>query len=746
MGNPCERCNDQTLDGICWTKEKGAGECSLGTYPDSFPELPALARLGETCKTCYLVRDELTSAITSDLDYFDEGVDPHRDIGVTLAYALARATEPGIPSSRSLWLHANIELPPGTPSKSHYSIKFPIKPLTDKLASWLGVEPLQPFLCARNIDLIKSTLADCEKNHPRCRPRGPGTFLPTRLIDLGPIVSNSVPKLIITAKDSEVSDAATYATLSYCWGPPLEAATQLTTTKDTISQRLDGIPLAIMSRVMQDAVAACRAIDIRYLWIDALCIIQGDRTDWAYESELMGKVYHHSHLTFCATASESCNQAFLERSNDDCVVFPFRSSERADLLRGEKMLLQRPEDGNDGEEWLDLPDLGRSRWATRGWVYQEQMLSTRCLVIGADKLHINCLERTTSETGRVHNVPARGVLAGTIDAARRILERRDGTAWQAAEDWGEVTTRSTDRSLTDPTDRLPSLAGLAQQFAEALRLSPADYVAGLWKSFFPGGLFWRYIVTRGCICSRTLREHLGALRAPSPFIAPSWSPLGQVGVTVVQHVPDFPLRGHIRAEYKTIEGITVCDSPNRYGATTSGRLRVTARTVPMPSDLVLLDRPSRSQPHWRANKGGKYAAYCVLDWAGDPAGEPAGELVLLLLCSACSGGSADFYDWGDGLQFDNEHGTYPESIREVKDEYSQHLPWDLDECLPPMEECLMCESPSGPNRHAWGLILHPSDGPNVFFRVGIFASRAWEAGGTALFDGAQGGLRTLDII
>ncbi|KLU87981.1 hypothetical protein MAPG_06971 [Magnaporthiopsis poae ATCC 64411] len=694
MGSPCERCNDLTFDGICRTKEKAAGASSLGTYPDTFPEFPALARLGETCEACHLIWDGLTSAITFDTD---KDAEPFEDAGATVTYALAYAAEPGIPSlprqgpatddrfSLSLRLRIDIELPPGTPNKSHYSIELPIKPLKDKLASWLGVRPLQPFLCARNIDLIRFTLADCEKNHPRCRPRGPEAFLPTRLIDLGPSGSNSVPKLIVTAQDPGAGDAAKYATLSYCWGTPPEAATQLKTTTDTMRQRLEGIPLAIMSRVMQDAVAVCRAIGIRYLWIDALCIIQGDRTDWAHESELMGKVYHHSHLTICAAASESCNQTFLERSNDDCAVFPFRSSERADL-QGEEMLLQRPEEADDG------PELAHSRWAGRGWVYQEQMLSPRCLVIGSDKLHVYCLERMTSETGRVHDGSARA------------------------------------------------------QFAEALGLSPADYVAGLWAPFFPGGLFWRYITTSGRLGCCPLREHLEALRAPSPFIAPSWSPLGQIEAISRQHVPDFPLRGHIRTEYEAIEGTTARDSPNQYGTVTSGRLRATARTVPMPSDLVFLDRPGREKAHWRADKEGKCAAYCILDWAGDPAGEPAGDLVLLLLCSACSGGRADFYDWDDGLQFDDEHGTYPESIREVKEEYSQYMPWDLDECLPRMEECLLCKSPSGLNRHVWGLILHPTDEPDVFFRVGVFASRAWEAGGTALFDEGRGGLRTLDIL
>lgn len=141
MGSPCERCNDLTFDGICRTKEKAAGAWSLGTYPDTFPEFPALARLGETCEACHLVWDELTSAITFDTD---KDAEPYEDAGATVTYALAHAAEPGIPGlpwqgpatddmfSRSLRLRIDIELPPGTRNKSHYSIKLPIKPLNGR--------------------------------------------------------------------------------------------------------------------------------------------------------------------------------------------------------------------------------------------------------------------------------------------------------------------------------------------------------------------------------------------------------------------------------------------------------------------------------------------------------------------------------------------------------------------------------------------------------------------------------------
>ncbi|PQE03115.1 heterokaryon incompatibility protein [Rutstroemia sp. NJR-2017a BVV2] len=53
----------------------------------------------------------------------------------------------------------------------------------------------------------------------------------------------------------------------------------------------------------QNAVQITRALGLRYLWIDSLCIIQDDKDDWQFESAKMANIYLGSCVTIAATAS-----------------------------------------------------------------------------------------------------------------------------------------------------------------------------------------------------------------------------------------------------------------------------------------------------------------------------------------------------------------------------------------------------------------------------------------------------------
>lgn len=84
-------------------------------------------------------------------------------------------------------------------------------------------------------------------------------------------------RLVITQNilRSPGSVLADYATLSYCWGDPAIAATRFVTNSSNLTDRCRGFPVSSLSQVVQDAVATSRALSIRYLWVDALCILQG---------------------------------------------------------------------------------------------------------------------------------------------------------------------------------------------------------------------------------------------------------------------------------------------------------------------------------------------------------------------------------------------------------------------------------------------------------------------------------------
>lgn len=61
-----------------------------------------------------------------------------------------------------------------------------------------------------------------------------------------------------------------YAAITYSWGTKEDAEKQLKTAMSTLQQHLSGIEPQNMPQTIADAVELCRAISLRYLWIDAL--------------------------------------------------------------------------------------------------------------------------------------------------------------------------------------------------------------------------------------------------------------------------------------------------------------------------------------------------------------------------------------------------------------------------------------------------------------------------------------------
>ncbi|KAK5122330.1 hypothetical protein LTR85_004241 [Meristemomyces frigidus] len=110
---------------------------------------------------------------------------------------------------------------------------------------------------------------------------------PTRLIFIDG--AGEYTKLRLT--EAYGSDAP-YVSLSYCWG----GADQFKTTRESHAQRLNGFRLEHLPKTYRDAVFICQELNIEYLWIDALCIIQDDQSDWEQEVPRMGGIYGNAYL------------------------------------------------------------------------------------------------------------------------------------------------------------------------------------------------------------------------------------------------------------------------------------------------------------------------------------------------------------------------------------------------------------------------------------------------------------------
>ena len=122
--------------------------------------------------------------------------------------------------------------------------------------------------------IAKSWLRNCDEFHKskRLGDDSPG-WEPKRLIDL----SDPKAPCLIDRNDLGPPRNARYAALSHCWGPN---PSFLTLRAENLDQFRRCINLPDLPASFCDAVSVCAALDIRYLWIDSLCILQwGDSSE-----------------------------------------------------------------------------------------------------------------------------------------------------------------------------------------------------------------------------------------------------------------------------------------------------------------------------------------------------------------------------------------------------------------------------------------------------------------------------------
>ena len=90
-----------------------------------------------------------------------------------------------------------------------------------------------------------------------------------------------------------------YATLSHCWGGH-EFVRLLT---GNISAFQNQVPWSALTKTFQHAIKFARMLNLRYIWIDSLCIVQDCKQDWLEQSSKMASIYEHSAVTLAATVA-----------------------------------------------------------------------------------------------------------------------------------------------------------------------------------------------------------------------------------------------------------------------------------------------------------------------------------------------------------------------------------------------------------------------------------------------------------
>jgi len=382
-----------------------------------------------------------------------------------------------------------------------------------------------------HIALTKGWLENCLASHKTCSAvaAGAATSMPTRVIDVGR--QGRPPRLMVTSP----AMLEAYLALSYCWGP---GADTFTLNNRTMQSMLGGIDEAELVRTHQDVLALARAHEIRYVWIDALCIIQGDAADWERESKRMEQVYENAAATIVAGRADDARSGFI--ANDS----------RPDAT---PCAIPIGSDPARGELFVALP---RSRAVgpveTRGWCFQEAALSRRAIIYGAEQLIFRCRTGVIAEDFGMKRALTKTASPGSSEGAfiAAINAPPETRSEKTLNEWYHVVSQYSMRRLSNPHDVFAAVSSLARLTQGVLE---SRYLAGIWENDVVPGLMW-IPFNHHWSKHPPLRRPSPTKFAPPPVIrAPSWSWAAVEGPVFYANrgLPKFKRPGFIKARPAT---------------------------------------------------------------------------------------------------------------------------------------------------------------------------------------------------
>jgi hypothetical protein len=346
------------------------------------------------------------------------------------------------------------------------------------------------------IRMISTWLENCLSHPQCCQTISGGRRITARQ---APLPTRCVEVLAGGLRLKETgSEVGAYITLSHRWTTESELSC---TTAENIKERIDGNPAWFLDlpKTYLGAFDVARRLDVKYVWIDSLCIIQhgDDGADWRQESVRMADYYQQSLLTIAATAGSTDQGLIPPNSNSlpRLARLPYRDS---NSCRHGYFYVYSYSLEVDQQYQSFIQD---SELLSRGWVFQEWLLSRRIVYFTTSGAFFECAEQKPhnhrGEVSRFDNdVPVNGKQLAKIS-----FERQDASNIRL---WYQIAESYSALSLTKPEkDRIVALAGVAKEFREGVMREDLErmdgissikcgqeYVSGLWLRDLHRALLW----------------------------------------------------------------------------------------------------------------------------------------------------------------------------------------------------------------------------------------------------------------
>lgn len=348
------------------------------------------------------------------------------------------------------------------------------------------------------VEEARKWLKECHDrngSHTLCKNLGWSRRNPSNLVNI--ISRTGDIRLVETSKAALVE----YAALSYTWGDHLakskDEKAQVKSHRTTIDrkdhdgkiiekgggnleQRRKSFSTSQLPRTIRDVIKLTWDLGMRYIWIDAMCILPG--VDWNQEASKMHEVYGNAHVTLAICSSEKTTDGLLptrhawQYRRDVCRLYSGYWLSNVDM-RLDEIRLQSP-------------------LFTRAWTLQEERLSPRMIYVSGQRMYWSCSQSQHTEVG--HYSPQR-LLEGPDNSGMRrpqefLATRRNQDVKGLHEQWLELVKAYAKRDLVNSTDRFPAFSGLAVRYISLYEeqglVRGEEYLAGLWRRTFAHGLAW----------------------------------------------------------------------------------------------------------------------------------------------------------------------------------------------------------------------------------------------------------------
>ncbi|KAH7064283.1 heterokaryon incompatibility protein-domain-containing protein [Paraphoma chrysanthemicola] len=344
---------------------------------------------------------------------------------------------------------------------------------------------------------IKRWLHTCKTEHAHCNLPKLKPYVPKRLVDID---TGVVGHCRVIEREQKVEGP--YVTISHSWGRDPDFLT-LTTEKMHRLMTKGFSTSELGNTNFEEAIQVSRYLGVRYIWIDSLCICQaGKYKDFKDEGQYMHLVYQHSYCNIVAADSMDGNGGLFRKRPENLLL--------GTNTKGAWVVL-------DQELWAK--ELLKSPIYTRGWVFQERMLSPRIVHFTRSQVFWDCSAVSSCEILPEGLPFALSAIATTDRRWRGRLQRKNSDQDESSlpvEDslesfWKTAVLNYTSCELTNQADKTFAIWSVAKLVRDNFQLTN-QYGCGLWSVALHEQLAWRVTASKR-----------GARMDALQYAFPSWS-------------------------------------------------------------------------------------------------------------------------------------------------------------------------------------------------------------------------------